>query len=846
MKYFHDTFNPENYNLFIDLRLANERKFSGSVIVSGEAKQADYVSLHSKDLIISEVTNIGSGETLSFDILPKEDELRIYLSEHNSADDKEKLKIEIKFSGEITDSMHGLYPCYYNEEGEQKEMFATQFESHHAREVFPCIDEPNAKATLDVKLLCKSGYSILGNTPGFVTNDGIDSLISFEQTPIMSTYLLAFAVGDLQKKTATTKNGTEVSVWSTKAQDDSLLDFPLNIAVRVLEFYEDYFNVKFPLKKCDHLALPDFSSGAMENWGLITYRETALLANDKSSISSRKYVALVIAHETAHQWFGNLVTMKWWDDLWLNESFANMMEYLAVDALEPSWNIWQEFAVNEAVLALRRDAISGVQSVHIPVTNPEEIDTIFDGAIVYAKGARLMKMLRAYVGEDSFRQGLTRYFNKFTYKNAIGDDLWQSLSEVSNLDVGSFIGSWLDQPGYPVLKAGYDKGVLTLSQNQFFIGSGDDYNRKWPIMLGSNNANLPYMFDEHSSAFEVDLKNDYLKFNADNNAHYIVNYDNELLTRLVDNLDSLDVVSRLQILQERSLLAKGGEVNSVSILKTLDAYKNEDSLSVWDMMNISLGEMKIIAEDAAEDNMRKFTKKLVERKYQQLGFYAKTDDTEEDIQLRPMILAHMIYTKDESATNEAVKIYNNHESSLFDIDSEIRSIVIAAKIKIDGSLPTIKKLINLYTETIDTEFRDDLASAITTVRNSESCDYILEQMKNPRVIRSQDVLHWFIYLVRNSFTRRATWSWLKNNWQWVEDTFGSDKSYSDFIRYAGSILRTREHLNEFRQFFNPMKDDLALLRSIDMGEKEITARVELIERDQPEFVEALNNIVANS
>ncbi|RKW00782.1 MAG: peptidase, partial [Candidatus Saccharimonas sp.] len=170
----------------------------------------------------------------------------------------------------------------------------------------------------------------------------------------MSTYLLAFVVGDLQNKTAFTKSGVEVSVWATRAQKSELLDFPLNFAVRVLEFYEEYFGQKFPLSKCDHIALPDFSSGAMENWGLITYRETALLAGEKSSISSKKYVALVIAHELSHQWFGNLVTMKWWDELWLNESFATMMEYLATDVLEPEWKIWEEFAVNEAIVSLRR------------------------------------------------------------------------------------------------------------------------------------------------------------------------------------------------------------------------------------------------------------------------------------------------------------------------------------------------------------------------------------------------------------------------------------------------------------------------------------------------------------
>ena len=410
VKRLFEQFEPENYRIWVELDRVKDGVFSTTTEVVGVLKRSDFITLHAKELEIHKI--IFNGGQLKFEI--NGDELKIFSPKESKFEIGKKISFRIYASGKITPAMHGLYPCYYNENGEKKELFATQFESHHAREVFPCIDEPEAKATFELNIRTRTDWTVLANTKiKEETEVGDFKTLTFEKTPKMSTYLLAFVVGDLQNKTAFTKSGVEVSVWATRAQKSELLDFSLNFAVRVLEFYEEYFGQKFPLSKCDHIALPDFSSGAMENWGLITYRETALLAGEKSSISSKKYVALVIAHELSHQWFGNLVTMKWWDELWLNESFATMMEYLATDVLEPEWKIWEEFAVNEAIVSLRRDAIDGVQSVHVPVHHPDEIGTIFDGAIVYAKGARLMNMLRKYVGDEAFQKGLQKYFEKF-------------------------------------------------------------------------------------------------------------------------------------------------------------------------------------------------------------------------------------------------------------------------------------------------------------------------------------------------------------------------------------------------------------------------------------------------
>ena len=756
----------------------------------------------------------------------------------------DKIQLKIEFSGKITDAMHGLYPCYYKENGEKKELFATQFESHHAREVFPCIDEPEAKATFSLEIRALSDLEVLSNTEIIEKNvNGNIQQIRFAKTPKMSTYLLAFVLGDFQRVSKKTKSGVEVSVLATKAQKSELMEFPLSFAVRVLEFYEDFFGQKFPLSKCDHIALPDFSSGAMENWGLITYRETALLAGKNSSISSKKYVALVIAHETSHQWFGNLVTMKWWDELWLNESFATMMEYLATDALEPKWKIWEEFAVNEAVLSLRRDAIDGVQAVHVPVHHPDEISTIFDGAIVYAKGARLMNMLRRYVGNDAFQKGLQMYFDKFKYQNTIGENLWDCLSEASGKNVADFMNPWLFKSGYPSVLAEEDGEELKLSQKHFFIGEGKDSGRIWPILLGSNQNNLPEIMD--SKDLTCRKSSDFVQLNQGNIAHFITNYSQNIFENLLEKVrnGNLDTISRLQILQERSLLSRGGEIPSVELLRTLQSYDKETSLAVWDMISFLIGELKIfIDEDSASSKkMKKFVGNLAQNEFEKLGFIKKTGEDEEDTQKRSSILAHMIYAENKKAISGALDIFEN-SPNMEDIDSEIRSLILTVKIRFEESPELVQKILESYKNTSNVDYRDDIMVALTSTKNIRTGELLLEKMLENDIIRTQDILSWYVHLLRNLKTRELAWKWLRENWKLIEEKFDGDKSYNDFPRYSGAILRTEKQLQEFKEFFEPLKNDPSLTRAIEMGEREIAGRVDLIKRDKTAIDKFLQNI----
>lgn len=836
-----EKFKPEHYELKLDLTQAKNREFNGIVDIFGEINDEKEIVLHSKDLEIKKIT-FANDMKLNFSEA-ENDEILVNIEKLNFKKG-DKIQLKIEFSGKITDAMHGLYPCYYKENGEKKELFATQFESHHAREVFPCVDEPEAKATFSLEIRALSDLEVLSNTEIIEKNKNSNiQRVRFAKTPKMSTYLLAFVLGDFQRVSKKTKSGVEVSVLATKAQNSELMEFPLSFAVRVLEFYEDFFGQKFPLSKCDHIALPDFSSGAMENWGLITYRETALLAGKNSSISSKKYVALVIAHETSHQWFGNLVTMKWWDELWLNESFATMMEYLATDALEPKWKIWEEFAVNEAVLSLRRDAIDGVQAVHVPVHHPDEISTIFDGAIVYAKGARLMNMLRKYVGNDAFRKGLQLYFDKFKYQNTIGKNLWDCLSEASGKNVADFMNPWLFKSGYPSVLAEEDGEELKLSQKQFFIGEGKDSGRIWPILLGSNQNNLPDIMD--SKDLTCKKSSDFVQLNQGNVAHFITNYSQNLFENLLEKVRNgdLDTISRLQILQERSLLSRGGEIPSVELLRTLQSYNKETSLTVWDMISLLIGELKIFIDEDSESSkkMKKFVGNLTQNEFEKLGFIKKTGEDEEDMQKRSSILAHMIYAENEKAILGALDIFKNSRN-MEDIDSEIRSLILTVKIRFEESPELVQKMLESYKNTSNVDYRDDIMVALTSTKNIRTGKLLLEKMLENDIIRTQDILSWYVHLLRNLKTRELAWKWLRENWKLIEEKFDGDKSYNDFPRYSGAILRTEKQLQEFKEFFDPLKNDPSLTRAIEMGEREIAGRVDLIKRDKTTIDKFLQNL----
>ncbi|WP_284120152.1 M1 family metallopeptidase [Streptococcus canis] len=836
-----ETFVPENYNIFLDIN-RQTKTFTGNVAINGEALD-NHVAFHQKELDIKSI--LLDNEAVGYQVDHANEVVRVELPETGM------MTLVIEFSGHITDNMTGIYPSYYTKDGEKKEVISTQFESHFAREAFPCIDEPHAKATFDLSLTFdqEAGDIALSNMPEInVERRQETGLWTFDTTPRMSSYLLAFALGNLHGKTVKSKRGTTVGAYATTAHPLSSLDFSLDIAVRVIDFYEDYFGVHYPIPQSLNLALPDFSSGAMENWGLITYREIYLLVDENSTAQSRQQVALVVAHEIAHQWFGNLVTMKWWDDLWLNESFANMMEYVSIDAIEPSWKIFEDFQTGGVPLALKRDATDGVQSVHVDVSHPDEINTLFDPAIVYAKGSRLMHMLRRWIGDRDFAAGLRLYFEKHQYRNTIGRDLWNALSDASGKDVAAFMDAWLEQPGYPVLTARLENDQLILSQKQFFIGEAKDQGRLWPIPLNSNWKGLPETLTEAEMVIpnfsQLAAENEgALRFNTENTAHYITDYQGPLLAALVTELAHLDNTSALQVIQERRLLADSGLISYAELVDLIAQLDDSKSYMVAEAVQQVVSGLKRFVDEGslAEKSFNRLVTTIYQEDFNQHGFEKKADESDEDEMVRQVALGRLWLAENPAIIDGLRAIFETYTDNIASIPAAVRRLVLANQMKHFETDSLVDTYFDTYVATTDNNLRNDLTVALGQTSQSATLKRILVSLKDKDIIKPQDLSFWYNVLLGQSFTQETIWEWARENWEWIKEALGGDMSFDKFVIYPAANFKTQERLNEYKAFFEPKLDDMAISRNIAMGINEIEARVALITKEKAAVLEALSH-----
>lgn len=562
----------------------------------------------------------------------------------------------------------------------------------------------------------------------------------------------------------------------------------------------------------------------------------------------KQLVATVITHELAHQWFGDLVTMKWWDDLWLNESFANMMEYVAVDALQPDWHIWELFQTSEAPMALQRDATDGVQSVHVDVNNPAEIDALFDGAIVYAKGSRMLVMVRALLGDKALREGLKNYFAAHKYSNATGADLWKALGDASELNIGKIMNSWLEQPGYPVVTAKInDDGDLVLSQKQFFIGDGKDVDRQWQIPLNSNYDEVPQIMAEQ----ELNLgnyqalrdKNDQpFRLNLGNNSHFIVKYDDTLLNDILDHADELDPIAQRQLLQDLRLLAQGQQVSYASLIPLLKQFKDSTSAIVNAELYQIANSLKMFAkpDSPAEQELRQFFDLLSKDQVKRLGWLPKDGESNDDQLTRPYILSASLFARNNDSITQAHQIFTENQDKLESLSADIRGLVLKNEVQNFGSAELFDKLIKAYQQTADASFKQDLRMAIPNTTDPALIAKVVSYFEDADVIKPQDLRAWYRGLLANQAGQQAAWNWLRDEWQWLNDTVGGDMEFATFITVTAGVFHTPERLNEFKDFFEPKLNTPGLTREIKMDISVIESKVNLINKEQT----AVNDAIA--
>jgi len=462
--------------------------------------------------------------------------------------------VKIEYSKQVSDDViFGLYKSKYGKDY----ILATDLEPAEARTVFPCVDEPAYKAVFRLQITTEDGLGVIGNTP-LVRKESAGAgrtTFTFQETPRMSTYLFFFAIGRFEETKLAT-DGIDVITATRPGQGRNSL-VALKVSAEALSEYQRYYGVPYPLKKLHIVALPEYHTGAMENWGAISSRESYALITDDTSFTQKNRGAMSMVHEVAHQWFGDLVTMKWWDDLWLNESFATFMSYKMTDRLRPDWEMWGTFLRDEGFLALNLDALSTTHPIRGHVRDVAESMHTFD-AISYGKGACVLRMLEAYVGEEAFRRGVSDYLKKFSFSNATGKDLWDALGRASGLPVTRVAREWLTKPGYPVLKVHAKAGEVELSQSRFTLAGGDAPG-VWPIpiSLRADGKERSAFLGRRTGKVEARAEKELL-LNLDRTGFYATLYDAEGYQRLADTFPRVAPHDRAGILYDLYLFLQAG------------------------------------------------------------------------------------------------------------------------------------------------------------------------------------------------------------------------------------------------------------------------------------------------
>lgn len=817
MERFLDYFVPEKYTLSLGINKF-DKKIGGTVLVVGKALR-ESIKFHAVDLKIKQV--LVNGKNAEFKADKKE--LEILNVKPGRAE------IVITYDGSLNENMEGAYLSTYEHNKKTEIIITTQFESHYAREAFPCIDEPAAKAVFELSLTVPSieGEIILSNMPVAKTNnyskvpdgkltifyneDGTKTTNKyieyiFEPTPRMSTYLLAWVIGRFHGKTITNAHGIKIATYCALNQDIDSVDFANEIAAKSLEFYDDNFKVPYPLKKLDQVALPDFEAGAMENWGLVTYRESMLLVGKSATLGAKKSVAITVAHELSHQWFGDLVTMRWWDDLWLNESFASVMEYYAVDSIHPEYKIFESFFTGDCYVALLRDAHMGVQSVHQDVKTPEEIATLFDGAIVYAKGARLMLMLIRLMGWENFCKGIADYFEKHKYQNTIGDDLWEALKPYADFDPGELMHAFIDRPGYPVI-TNLGSNFKKFEQKRFLL-DGPIKKESWPIP----------------------------EITEDMSGHYVLNLTETEFEKRLNDFDDLDLEQKLRLLIDRDLITQAGLDSAASLIPLAQKFKKENAPAVWNKVASLIGNLKVYVDDesAEEKLLKEYVFNLIDEKLEEIGIVTRKNDDEDTIRLRANLMGLDYFAEDIERFKKLARMYENNPEKM---DPEIRDDILSAKIYLEPEITD--DYLEKYKNTSDPDIKFDYLSSAALVRDKKQLEKIVALLGNFEVVKPQDQLYLFVYLYRNPKSKKQTFDWLTKNWELIKKT-GGDKTLSDYPTLVSRLARTDEELKRFVDFFGPMREDPALTRAIEIGENEIKSRIKLIKDNKEKVINALS------
>ncbi|XP_019878515.1 aminopeptidase N isoform X3 [Aethina tumida] len=852
---------PENYNLEILSHLGEKDNFGfdGNVAIQTHCVQpADNITLHTKDLTILDkdvtVSDISSNDRqeqkvskIEFD--KKNDFIIIHLEKPLKED--HKYEIKIKFNGTLNDGLAGFYRSSYidNKTKEKRWVGVTQFEAISARMAFPCFDEPEMKATFDISIGRKEGLTAVSNMPLKETVPVKEKegwfWDRFDSSVPMSTYLVAFLVSDFEFRSGEPTKDSNVTfkIWARKDAIDQV-EFARDIGPKFLEYYEKFFDIKYPLPKQDMVALSDFSAGAMENWGLITYREAYLLFDPKvSSKTSQHSIASVIAHELAHQWFGNLVTMKWWTDLWLNEGFATYMAAVAVDNLFPQWNSLEEEAASDLLSVFSFDSLKSSHPVSVPIGDPKEIDEIFD-TISYKKGSSVIRMMMMFLGGEVLRKGVSNYLKEHEYGNAEQDDLWKALTDEAhkqralpdNLTVKAIMDSWTVQTGYPVVNVirDYKGKTAKLSQKRFLkdVSPKDQEKSCWWVPITYSTKSVPHFNEtvpkhwlscplEDTLLEDVAGEDEWVIFNNKIGGIYKVNYDEDnwkLITKALqeEDVNIVDTLNRVQLLSDAGDLAFTGDLKYNIFFDLVKYLEREENYLPW---KTALGKISkidsFLEKKPIYDEFKEYMKQLLTPIYGKVGGFeiikAKSDLLQL-IKLQILITSRSCRFEVENCVSEAKEQFQKwmkNADKENPIATDVRNVVYCTSLKHGGNEEWEFLWKQYQNSNVATE-KSSILSALGCTKKEDLLQRYLDwSLDKSSGIRVQDITQVFAAVARNEVGFPLAKKFFYTNLKKIAEILQPNRKIGRYLTSIGNQIDNEEEAAEFKKVIEEHKEELA-------------------------------------
>lgn len=762
-----------------------------SAHLNGEKIELDAVDTNIKSLLIN-------GEPQKFSLDSKKGMVTIEGDFNGPCD------IDIEFVSKVTNALRGMYRVRLGDH----EFLTTDFEPTGARRLFPCFDRPQYKAEFRVSVLVDSDVDAISNMPvrGTTSVSGRKQ-IEFESTPPMSTYLFYLGIGNFEHisgklgKKDVTLIAPKGTLYST--------NFPVKSAIASLKYYEEYFGIPYQLPKLHLISVPDYAAGAMENWGAITFRERYIQATKDTSAATLSAIDEVVAHELAHQWFGDLVTMKWWNDLWLNESFATFMAYKTVNNLHPEYDILNNLIDSEKRGALLGDSLSSTHPIDVNVVEPEEVSQIFD-EISYGKGGNILRMLENYLGEEGFRDGIRSYLKKYSYKNAAGTDLWTELEKVTGKPVSGIMKAWITKKGYPAITAKLQGSKIKLRQEKFtLLGKPDDELWPIPLIVWREKAKEAVLFDKRE--MEIPSK-DFVKLDFGSTGFYRVQYDEALTENIMKHASLMGVLDKWGILNDMTALFMSGKIGFKDYLPILDLMSNDKDDLIMSSIASDLYSLYMI--DPSNAVLKERLRKYLQKFNKALGEPAK--DEKHSITVTRGSIRTMLVQLDQEYAKQLSVSFSSYDT--FDPNLK-RSLAVAAALTGNSASAIMEKI----KATKQDDARQHLIYALGYT--SGATNYAaLKKGIDEEVVPRQDSVTAFVAASMYPENRKIVFDDYNNIMDTIEKIFTGSVYLSKFIEITAPILGIGREDEMKRELFSVHYPDAS------MGVKKALEYLEIMSR----------------